>query len=776
MDIEFQKRLLATFKIETKEHLDAISSGLIVLEKDSEEGRRREIVEAVFREAHSLKGAARAVGMTGIETLSHAMESIFAMCKRGNSTPSRDLQDLLHRAVDTIGMHLSSAGTEPDDSLKLRTREIVLGLEKTAKDFSLSGRQESSAPHSSVASSPGFMSRGEESDTGPIPNQPQDREMFFPGKPAASDTVRISAGKLESVMHRAEELLTAKLTARQRAVELGEIGAGLASWEKEWKKVRQGVAGLHRALQSRLSADLDARQLDKILDFFETSHDVIKSLQNRTNMLLKSAAANRSSLGGMVDSLLDDLKEALMLPCSSVLEVLPKMVRDLARDRGKEASMSITGQTVEIDRRVLEELKDPLVHLVRNCIDHGVEKPEARIRCNKSARGRISITVFLRDANRVEFLVADDGAGIDSSRVADAAVKSGIATRDEADRMARGELMDMIFRSGFSTSSLITDISGRGLGLAIVREKVERLGGTVMVESEPLKGTSFRMVIPLTLSTYRGVLVRVAEQTFIVPAAGVERVSRIDRAMLKTVENRETVELDGEAVSFVRLADILQIRKDGKNGNEAGMIQLFVVGSGASRIAFGVDGILGESETLVKSLGPQLSRVRNIAGATVLGTGGVALILHPGDLVKSAVKGAFSPTGVVPVRETEETERKSVLITEDSITARALLKNILESAGYRTWTAVDGIDAMTLLRTEHIDLVVSDVDMPRMNGFDLTARIRASGEFADLPVVLVTSLDSREDRERGIEAGANAYVVKSSFDQSNLLEVVKRLI
>jgi two-component system chemotaxis sensor kinase CheA len=271
-------------------------------------------------------------------------------------------------------------------------------------------------------------------------------------------------------------------------------------------------------------------------------------------------------------------------------------------------------------------------------------------------------------------------------------------------------------------------------------------------------------------------LVEAGEQTFVIPVAGVERVARIDKAALKTVENRETVELEGEALSYVRLAEILQLPQKVRAGDEGGLIQLFVIGSGASRIAFAVDVILDEQEVLVKSLGPQLSRVRNIAGATVLGSGRVAAILHPGDLVKSAVKGASAPGAGAYAPEAPEAVRRSVLVVEDSITARTLLKNILESSGYRTTTAVDGIDALTLLRTNDIDLVVSDVDMPRMNGFELTSRIRASRELADLPVVLVTSLDTREDRERGIDAGANAYIVKSSFDQSNLLDVIKRLI
>jgi two-component system chemotaxis sensor kinase CheA len=242
------------------------------------------------------------------------------------------------------------------------------------------------------------------------------------------------------------------------------------------------------------------------------------------------------------------------------------------------------------------------------------------------------------------------------------------------------------------------------------------------------------------------------------------------------VENRETITLDGEAVSFVMLADVLRLPRKAVQTADGNQIPVFVVGSCASRIAFGVDEILGELEILVKSLGPQLSRVRNVAGATVLGNGEVAVILHPGDLVKSAVKGAVAPARAVIPAAAENEAPKSVLIAEDSITARTLLRNILETAGYQVRTAVDGIDALTRLRTEHVDLVVSDVDMPRMNGFELTAKIRSERELADLPVVLVTSLDSREDRERGVEAGANAYIVKSSFDQSNLLEVLRRLI
>ncbi len=754
MDNDFQKRLLATFKIETREHLTALSSGLIELEQAAGQEQRQKLLEAVFREAHSLKGAARSVNVAGIESLSHALESVFAAFKREECSPSAPLFDLLHRAIDTIDKQLLAIETGQDAAAKSRARELIASLEKAVK-----GAPTPSPP--------------------PVPSPAEYRENTPAEKPAGSDTVRIPAAKLDSLLHQVEEMVTAKLTLRQRAAEVGEISAALASWEKEWKKTRPAVRRLRKIQQAPAGGaitDADADQLGRLLTFSDWSHAAVKSLEHQVHTLAKALALDRYTLNGMVDNLLEDVKEVLMLPCATVLEVLPKMVRELARDHGKDAELVIAGGAVEIDKRILEELKDPLIHLVRNCIDHGIEVPAQRKRLDKPERGRISVAVSLKESSRVEIVVADDEAGIDSVRVADVVVQQGLVSQDEASRLEREALLGLVFSSGVSTARLITDISGRGLGLAIVREKVEKLGGTVTVATEPRHGTTFRMVLPLTLSTYRGMLVRVADQTVIVPAAAVERVARIAGAALRTVENRETVELDGVPLSFVWLADLLHLPRTERNGNDVGLIPLFVIGSGVNRIAFGVDGILAEQEILVKGLGPQLSRVRNIAGATVLGTGKVATILHPGDLVKSAVKGAGVPAGAARPAEKGEAPRRSVLIVEDSITARTLLKNILETAGYRTSTAMDGIDALTQLRTETIDLVVSDVDMPRMNGFELTAQIRGSREFADMPLVLVTSLDSREDRERGIEVGANAYIVKSSFDQSNLLEVVKRLI
>ena len=309
-----------------------------------------------------------------------------------------------------------------------------------------------------------------------------------------------------------------------------------------------------------------------------------------------------------------------------------------------------------------------------------------------------------------------------------------------------------------------------------MREKVERLGGAVSVESRPGAGTTFRIVLPLTSSTYRGVLVRAADRLFALPAASVERVTRVSKADIKTVENRATIELAGRALAFARLDDVLELPRKSERNDARAHVHAVVLALGASRIALQVDEALGEQELLVKPLGAQLARVRNVAGASILGTGQLVPVLSVSDLLKSAVRISAGAPAPVPIETPDALRQRSILVVEDSITSRALLKNILESAGYRVSTAVDGLDAYTALRAGSFDLLVSDVEMPRMDGLDLTAKVRADKGLAELPVVLVTALGSREQRERGIEVGANAYIVKSSFEQSNLLEIVRRLL
>jgi two-component system chemotaxis sensor kinase CheA len=747
---ELLKQLLPMFRIEAQDHLRLISSGLIEIER-SDPDEQAKIIEAVYRESHSLKGAARSVNLTDIVAVCQSMENVFSCFKRKSITLSPDVLDLLHKAVDCTAEIVSGRISQSDrprigqlirdlDKLTRMQKQEVPDAEST--DVKLDAAVVETRAHEPVM--PDIRSAG----PAEIPS------MLAHG---IGNTVRVSTAKLDELLLLAEEMLSIKLATGQRTIELNELKNDFVRWKKEKAKPLKWGSAREKGPER-----VDADAPDSFLPAFETGlTKVLKAIEN-----------DHRSFGAMVDALLDDMKKTLMLPFSSLLEAFPRLVRDLSREVGKEVELSIDGAEIEIDRRVLDQIKDPLIHLVRNCIDHGIEMPQERERKKKPRFGSIKISVSSLD-NRIGISVSDDGAGIDTAGIKSAAHRSGLISNDEVKRLEEHEALALVFRSGMTTSRLVTDISGRGLGLAIVREKIEKLGGAVTLDTEAEIGTTVKMVVPLTLATFRGVLVRAGEHFFVIPSSNVERVKRVGKEQIKTVENRETISYENRAVSVARLSDVLGVKKgDARPVADNSPMEAVMLVSGEKQMAFLVDEVLLEQEFLVKGLGSQLSRVRNISGATVLGNGKVAPILNAVDLMISASKAA--PAGVVSTVETRK--RRSVLVVEDSITARALLKGILESAGYDVATAFDGADAFAALSSRQFDLVVSDVEMPRMNGFELTAKIRGHKDLSELPVVLVTALESREDKERGIDVGANAYIVKSSFEHSNLLEVVRRLI
>ena len=771
---EFLKKLFATFRVEADEHLKAMSAGLVELEKTPAGVRQTELVEKIFREAHSLKGAARAVNLTEIETVCHSLESVFSGLKGNRLAISPPLLDLLHQAIDAVGRLLApdaGASNAYQPSIVELTRRLDGASKGPLPDPEMPApgplAQEVAPAYSSAATAEPAATATATARTAP------------PSLGLASETVRVSTAKLDAVMRQAEELLSPRLASGQRASELRETTAVLATWKKERARIQPALRLIERSPARGGKANgvvRESQELTKLLEYLDGESLHMKTLEDRLASLARSAEHDQRTLAGMTDNLLHDVKEMHLLPFSSLLEAFPRFIREFARDQAKEGELVIQGGEIEVDRRILEEMKDPLIHVLRNCIDHGIEKPAVRAKKHKPPRGTITIAISQRDSGKVEILVIDDGAGIDAAKVKSAARKLGIVSAEEADKLGEQDAMALTFRSGVSTSPIITEVSGRGLGLAIVREKVERLGGTLTLESRHDGGTSLRILLPLTLATYRGVLVRAGDHVLVIPAIAVERVTRVAGEDIRTVENRETIPLDGQAVSLAWLSDVLDMPRKNAAGEPGAGAQAVVLSLGSVRVAFRVEEILGEQEVLVKALGPQLVRVRNVAGASVLGTGQVVPVLNVPDLMKSAVKPMAPRLAPVAAGKSAATKKQSILVVEDSITSRALLKNILESAGYNITTAVDGIDAYTTLKTGTFDLIVSDVEMPRMDGFDLTAKLRSDKQFTQMPIVLVTALESREHRERGIDVGANAYIVKSSFDQSNLLEIIRRLI
>lgn len=755
-DDAFLRRLEATFRLEADEHLAAMSSALSMLEKNPAPEQRAELVERMFRGAHSLKGAARAVNRRNVERLCHGLEDVFAALKGERIAVTPALWDTLDEGLAV----LSEILTRDAGAVAPASWEALLSRLDAAARVSVVLPH--AAPPVAAPGRPVEMSVAVE-----LREVPQEN-AGDPAPPAmlATEMVRLPTARLDRAMRQAEELLGPRLAARQHVAALHAAGAALDAWQRERTKA---VPALRSAACSGI-ATAGTGALVGLLEYLERDAELAKSLAAQLTVLRRSAARDQRILSGLTEDLLQQLRDMQLLPVAALLEGFPRSARALARELSKQVEVSTEDNGIEVDRRVLDEIRDPLLHIVRNCVAHGIEPPAERAQCGKPVHGRISITVSQELGDKITIAVTDDGAGIDSAALVAAARKAGALTGHETPGEAQA--LALVFRSGVTTSPIVTDVAGRGLGLAIAREKVERLGGAVSIESQRGTGTTFRIVLPRSSATYRGVLVRVARRMFAVPIASVERVTRVRQDEIWMAENRATIALGDSPVALVRLDAVLELTRSSNGDDTPTHVHAVVLAAGATRVAFQVDAVLSEEELLVRPLGPQLVRVRNVAGASVLGSGEVVPVLSVADLLRSAA-GAPIAAAARPV---ESARQKSILVAEDSITSRALIKNILESAGYRVVTAVDGADAYATLRSDEFDLLVSDIEMPRMDGFELTEKVRADTCLAALPVVLVTSLGSREHRERGVEVGASAYIVKSSFEQSNLLEVVRRLL
>jgi two-component system chemotaxis sensor kinase CheA len=737
-DDKFLQRLLATFRVEAEEHLGTMTSLLQQLERGGAAGAA---VESLFREAHSLKGAARAVNLGEVERVCQAMERALAALKRGEHSLSPPWFETLVAALDGLAQMLAPNAERPQGAAAALVRRLDALLAET--------------PVAAAPESPP-MARTE------------------PPAPAAlPDQIRIATTRLESLMTQAEELQPLKFSLEHLADELHAMAQAMGDWRRRWDKTARQARVLRRAGAAE-AQDLHPQQrraLAQLLDGYAADELAVKALADRLARLERAAAQERRALSSRVDRLQAEMKQVLMLPLSNLTSGMGKLVRELARDSGKEVELVVQGASLEVDRRILEQMRTPLIHLLRNAVDHGIEAPVARLRAGKPVRGRIAIDIAPRDGNQLEIAIADDGAGIALDKVKARAARMGLEPPPRAEAADDARWADLVFESGLSTSPMLTDLSGHGLGLAIVREKVERLGGSVRAApGEGGVGTTFSIVLPATLATFRGLLVQAGGRPFVLPSRNVERVGRVLREAVHAGPAGESVDWHGETLPLAGLAAALDMPAHARPASEGPHLQIVVLASGERRLAFVVDEVVGDQEVLVRPLAPPLRRVRNVSGATLLGAGRVVPLLNPADLLKSAQRVGQ------PSQRPHRTATASLLVADDSPTSRSLLKDILESAGYRVTTAADGLDALASLQAGDYDLLISDVEMPRLDGFGLTARLRTDRRLAELPVVLVTALDSREDKERGVEVGANAYIVKSGFDQRHLLDAIRTLL
>jgi two-component system chemotaxis sensor kinase CheA len=521
----------------------------------------------------------------------------------------------------------------------------------------------------------------------------------------------------------------------------------------------------------------------------EYNETYLEQFSSLINQLRRSLADDTARLEQISTNLEEEIRTLRLLPLATLFNLFPRLVRDLARQEDKQIELVISGGETKADKRILEEMRDPLMHMLRNAVDHGIESPQDRQRQGKPAKGTIHLRGY-QTPTHVVIEVSDDGQGLDLEKIKQIALKRGICSEEELATMPANQIQALIFAPGFSTRTLVTEVSGRGVGLDVVQTHVDRLKGSIQVESFPGQGCTIRLQLSMTLATAHVLIVSVRGESYAIPVEAVETACLVQTESIFTIEGRNTILYDDQPVSVVHLAEILELPPETtpKSANSSATLACLILKAGLkvgshsvqenanTRLGVFVDALVDEQDVVLKPQSQLLKRVRNISGATILGTGRVCMVLNPIDLFKSMRRFNRGQTTKVAFQTTEPTRKLSVLLVEDSIATRTQEKRILEAAGYEVVTAVDGLDGFNKLQSRLFDAVVSDVQMPHLSGLELTARIRQHREYNELPIILVTTLASDDDKRRGAEAGANAYITKSSFNQEVLLETLQRLI
>lgn len=765
---EFRKKILATFTAEAKENIASMTAHLLDLEKNPDEEKTREVFELLYRAAHSLKGASRAVEFHSFESLCHSFEDLMTALRSGEIKFTEALFDLMFASVDFLELLLQDIDGDEDDILSTQVTELRDNIElaEAGLNFTVPAIQKKSYDEEKPKYIAPPSPAPEEKKETPVNDQaPKKTKTSL----KAEETIRISVSKIDNLLAQAEEMVSIKLVAEERTKKLKKLYQSISQWNKEAGKLSLMLKGTDN---EGYESSCQFSYHDKINSFCSWSSSHMKTLEKEISDQIRSSAQEEHIFNLRINSLLNEAKNLITLPLSTLSDGFPKMVRDISRDLQKKIELRITGDNLEIDRRILEKIRNPIIHLLRNSIDYGIETPAERIKKGKAETGTILLAAELSESGKIELELRDDGAGIDLEKIKKVYQKNEKISDKDLNNSKEEELLDYIFKSGVTTSEIVTDLSGRGLGMAIVQDSIEELGGSIKVSTEKNSFTCFKMTLPLNIITFKGIHCKVSGRSFIIPAHRVNRVIRIRPEEIVKAGNNASLKIDGRYIALARLNQILDLPD---RVSDEKFLKVVIVEAKANKTGFILDEIIGEQEVLTKSFNRQLTRIRNINGATILGSGEVVPILNIVDLCQAAKNTSLSP--VVERKATDKPkEKKNVLIVEDSITSRTLLKNILESSGYSVTTAFDGVDAYTKLKEGEFDAILTDVEMPRMNGFELTTKIRKEEKYAEIPVILITSLSKREHKEKGIEAGASAYIVKSSFNQNNLMQTLERLI
>jgi len=760
--------MIDLYRAEVAEHLHAIRVGLGSTEL-AESGPAE--LEPLMRAAHSLKGAARIVGLPAAAEIAGSLENSFTAAMNGKIT----LPAQTPEAVDAAAKFLEDFSAAPDNDLAdwpqqhaddysailnaLRRIEAGTTEEQGPRDQTVAVEVSDAESHPSV-------------ETGAEPRQAPARAPSLtsdpaPQKPkaAADSVVRVSAGSLNRLMGLAAETV----------VETGQL-----------ENFRDTLLKLKQA-QTELNGRVDASQ--RILDRLELEPDsrvhfehIRQAAQQNLTLVREQldhfdAFARRNTL--LSDRLYREVLASRMRPFADGVAGFPRMVRDVARALGKQVRFEIEGKDTSVDRDILERLEAPLNHILRNACDHGLETPAERRQAGKDTTGLLVLSAR-HSSGMLVVEVKDDGRGIDGERLRRQIEEKGFATAEMVAQMTEDEVLAFLFLPGFSTAGKVTDISGRGVGLDVVQTLMQQVGGQARIQTRVGEGTSFHLQVPITRSVIRALLAEIDGEPYAFPLSRIARTLHLSYDDLKSVENRQYFELEGQNVGLAPARAAL-----GFTGSASTITpDLFVVVVNERNQLYGieVDRLLGEADLVVRPLDPRLGKAPGISSASLSEAGEPILILDVEDLIASIDK-LLSGGARLETRRTSDdastaagSDRKRILVVDDSITVRETERQLLENAGYRVEVAVDGADGWNAVRLGEFDLVVSDIDMPRMNGYEFVSKIRADNRLENLPVIVVSYKDREEDRIKGLDAGADYYLTKSSFQDDTFIQAVRDLV
>ncbi len=768
------------YKIASQEHIEKIETGLLNMEKNEQD---LSILEELLREAHSLKGDSRMLGVKDVETLIHQIEHILGTIKKGEQSLNADLISRLMIGLDAIRKLVNHAVTGEESGVntfkvlaELMGANTGVPVAKNNEKANVNDSQKSDL--SNIQENNGKILIKEEEVIEPeikiepakivpisaVVTEEKDKStVTFPTIDGYKiETIRVETKHLDTLMTQTGELTVTKVRIAHRLNEMDEI---VNLWEE-------------------LTRDnLFKRRLNSENNGYEKTEEKFNQIGTLIGNLRNTIYEDTARLEIISNELEEGIRTLRLLPLSTIFQLYPRMVRDLAKQQKKEINLVIEGGETKADKRILEEMKDAIMHIIRNGIDHGIETPEERERLGKSRIATLKIKGY-QTATNILIEISDDGRGLDLEKIKKVAVKKGLCRADELAAMTQNQIYQYIFTPGFSTRNVVTEVSGRGVGLDVVRTNVERLKGTILIESTPQKGCVFRMQLGITLATAHVLIVQLDLRIYALPVEFVQTILLVQQDDIFAIEGKDTILWNSQPISVINLGDLLELPSQNSNTISALTKPCIILQVGSEKLGIFVDELLDEQDVMLKPQSKILKKVRNVSGATILGTGDVCMVLNPVDMIQSVRKnipvksviiaeqlGEEKLTEIVP-----EVQKPVILLVEDSIATRTQEKRILENAGYEVITAVDGLDGFNKLKTRQFSAIISDIQMPNMDGLTLTTRIRQQKEYNEVPIILVTSLASDEDKRKGAEAGANAYITKNAFNQEVLIDTLRRLI